>query len=81
MPAPINRASISFSREIDKQMIEHLAILSGQSISAMCGMCLSEYLQQNFLRLQEFYLEASKRLPFEEATSEFEESTPECELN
>ena len=63
MPAPVNRASISFSREIDLRMIQHLAEISGQSISAMCGMCLSEYLQQNFLRLQDFYAKAQFALP------------------
>ena len=63
MPAPINRASISFSRELDMRMIEHLARISGQSISATAGMCLSEYLQQNYLRLQEFYLKVHDQLP------------------
>jgi hypothetical protein len=58
-----NRASISFTREIDLRMIQHLARISGQSTSAMCGMCLSEYLQQNYLRLQAFYSEAHDRLP------------------
>ena len=62
MPS-INRASISFSRDLDVRMIENLARISGQSISAMCGMCLSEYLQQNYLRLQEFYLTVHDRLP------------------
>ena len=55
MPAPVNRASLSFSRLADQHMIEELCRLSGQSISAMCGMCLSEYLQHNYLRLRAFY--------------------------
>ena len=36
-------------------MIDELCKLSGQSTSAMCGMCLSEYLQHNFFRLRAFY--------------------------
>jgi len=55
MPAQINRASLSFSRLSDKYMIDELCKLSGQSASAMCGMCLSEYLQHNFFRLRTFY--------------------------
>ena len=62
MPAPINRASVSFSRLADQYMIDELCRLSGQSTSAMCGMCLSEYLQENYLRLAEFYEEARSRL-------------------
>lgn len=50
-----DRASISFSRAVDQKMIAHLAELSGQSISGMCGHCLSEYLQENYHRLRDFY--------------------------
>lgn len=57
MPAPVNRASVSFSRLADMYMIEELARLSGQSVSATCGTCLSEYLQHNFFRLRAFYTE------------------------
>ena len=57
MPAPVNRASVSFSRLADQYMIDELCKLSGQSTSAMCGMCLSEYLQHNFFRLRAFYEE------------------------
>tara|TARA_Y100000289_G_scaffold59705_1_gene66028 strand:- start:72 stop:242 length:171 start_codon:yes stop_codon:yes gene_type:complete len=47
---------------MDFRMIQHLAELSGQSVSAMAGNCLSEYLQENYLRLAEFYEEARSRL-------------------
>ena len=55
MPAPMNRACITFVRTADQFMIDELCKLSGQSTSAMCGMCLSEYLQHNFFRLRTFY--------------------------
>lgn len=56
------RLSVTCSREIDVKMIKHLSELSGQSASAMAGHCLSEYLQQNYLRLAEFYEKSRSRL-------------------
>ena len=60
MPAPINRASITIVKDADFEMVKVLSQLSGSSISNFCGTCLSEYLQQNYHRLHDFYASAPK---------------------
>ena len=47
-------------KDVDYEMVKILSKLSGSSVSNFCGTCLSEYLQQNYHRLHDFYLNAPK---------------------
>ena len=47
-------------KDVDYEMVKILSELSGSSVSNFCGTCLSEYLQQNYRRLHDFYLNAPK---------------------
>ena len=62
MPS-VNRASVSFIRAVDFEMVKELAELSGSSISNFVGCCMSEYLQQNYERLSAFYKASNHLLP------------------
>ena len=57
MPAPANRASISLS-PIDLLMVEELAGLCGQSISATASRAVSEWLVEHFEERKRFYSSA-----------------------
>ena len=62
MPAPVLRASISFVKEVDYQMVGRLSKLSGQSISGICGTIISEYLREHYFKLHDFYLSTNHLL-------------------
>ena len=63
MPAPVNRASVSFICEADQAMVQQLAQAKGCSISSVLGACISEYLQNNYHRLIDFYSSTPKLPP------------------
>ena len=62
MPAPVLRASVSFSKDVDYQMVNKLCKLSGHSMSGMCGTIISEYLREHYFELHDFYLKTNHLL-------------------
>ena len=61
MPSVL-RASISFVKDVDYQMVDRLSRLSGQSISGICGTIISEYLREHYFKLHDFYLSTNHLL-------------------
>ena len=57
MPS-INRASVTFAHDAEFQMLVKLAEVSGSSISAMAGRCISDYLRAHYAEMLDFYLQA-----------------------
>ena len=57
MPAPVSRVSITVS-PIDHLLVQDLADLTGQSLSAVASRALSEWIVEHYHERKAFYLKA-----------------------
>ena len=48
MPAPVNRLSVSIASNVDFERVQHLAALMGISLSALAGLMVQSWLQDNY---------------------------------
>ena len=55
MPAPVNRLSVSIASNVDFGRVQHLAGLMGISLSALAGLMVQSWLQDNYHQYRDNY--------------------------